>query len=406
MESFFALLQKNVLDRRSWPTREQLRIAIVTWIERTYHRRRRQAALGRLTPVEPRSRRPDQARTAPRRSCGNGSSRCGTSSSWTGWMPAPTRSARCSPARLLDLPGDGLADPDRRRPGHPATAETSPVLLAPVRRGPPQRALAVRLHPRVPHHRASRWRSSAGSTTTPATCCTSAATAGSPAGSSPTPSPPPRRNTAIRRRRSPTTAWSTPPVYARGGRGRGDRRRRTRSRPCSPLHGITQKNGKPFKPTTQGKIERFWQTLKKHLDTQPAATLADLQTPWTRSGTTTTTSARTAACGRRTPAFAYQLIPKAAPTPPDDPGRLAGPLRHHRPRREDQPPPLTAACCTSASARAHARTEIICLIHNNDATIISDTGEVLAEFTLNPAHGYQRKNGRTPEPGVQPFTMS
>ena len=52
MESFFALLQKNVLDRRRWSTREKLRIAIVTWIERTYHRRRRQARLGRLTPVE------------------------------------------------------------------------------------------------------------------------------------------------------------------------------------------------------------------------------------------------------------------------------------------------------------------------------------------------------------------
>jgi transposase InsO family protein len=52
MESFFALLQRNVLDRRRWTTRDQLRIAIVTWIERTYHRRRRQAALGRLTPIE------------------------------------------------------------------------------------------------------------------------------------------------------------------------------------------------------------------------------------------------------------------------------------------------------------------------------------------------------------------
>ncbi len=52
MESFFALLQKNVLGTRSWETREELRIAIVTWIERTYHRRRRQDALGRLTPVE------------------------------------------------------------------------------------------------------------------------------------------------------------------------------------------------------------------------------------------------------------------------------------------------------------------------------------------------------------------
>jgi transposase InsO family protein len=52
MESFFALLQKNVLDRRPWNTREELRTAIVKWIERTYHRRRRQASLGRLTPVE------------------------------------------------------------------------------------------------------------------------------------------------------------------------------------------------------------------------------------------------------------------------------------------------------------------------------------------------------------------
>ncbi|MFF4743787.1 IS3 family transposase [Streptomyces sp. NPDC001268] len=52
MESFFALLQKNVLDRRVWATRQELRIAIVTWIERTYHRRRRQRRLGRLTPVE------------------------------------------------------------------------------------------------------------------------------------------------------------------------------------------------------------------------------------------------------------------------------------------------------------------------------------------------------------------
>ncbi len=42
MKSFFALLQKNVLDRRAWATRQELRIAIVTWIERTYHRRRRQ----------------------------------------------------------------------------------------------------------------------------------------------------------------------------------------------------------------------------------------------------------------------------------------------------------------------------------------------------------------------------
>ncbi|PZO67245.1 MAG: IS3 family transposase [Kocuria palustris] len=52
MESFFALLQKNVLDRQRWSSRDELRLAIVTWIEKSYHRRRRQRRLGRLTPVE------------------------------------------------------------------------------------------------------------------------------------------------------------------------------------------------------------------------------------------------------------------------------------------------------------------------------------------------------------------
>ena len=51
-QSFFALLQKNVLNSRRWTTRTELRLAIITWIERTYHRRRRQQRLGRLTPIE------------------------------------------------------------------------------------------------------------------------------------------------------------------------------------------------------------------------------------------------------------------------------------------------------------------------------------------------------------------
>jgi len=52
MESFHAPLQKNILDQRRWRTRTELRYAIITWIERTYNRRRRQRALGKLTPVE------------------------------------------------------------------------------------------------------------------------------------------------------------------------------------------------------------------------------------------------------------------------------------------------------------------------------------------------------------------
>ena len=52
MESFFSLLQKNVLDRKPWPTRQELRLAIVHWIEAKHHRKRRQRRLGKLTPVE------------------------------------------------------------------------------------------------------------------------------------------------------------------------------------------------------------------------------------------------------------------------------------------------------------------------------------------------------------------
>ena len=52
MESFFSLLQKNVLDTRRWDTHQDLRLAIVFWIETKYNRRRRQRTLGRLTPVE------------------------------------------------------------------------------------------------------------------------------------------------------------------------------------------------------------------------------------------------------------------------------------------------------------------------------------------------------------------
>lgn len=52
MESFFALLQKNVLNRHPWTSRAELRLAMITWIEKSYHRRRRQRRLGKLTPVE------------------------------------------------------------------------------------------------------------------------------------------------------------------------------------------------------------------------------------------------------------------------------------------------------------------------------------------------------------------
>ncbi len=48
----FALLQRNVLDRRRWPTREDLRLAIVGWIERTYHRRQHPLRHHRNCPIQ------------------------------------------------------------------------------------------------------------------------------------------------------------------------------------------------------------------------------------------------------------------------------------------------------------------------------------------------------------------
>lgn len=52
MESFWLLLQTNVLNQRRWTTRQELRLSIVVWIERKYHRQRAQDTLGGLTPIE------------------------------------------------------------------------------------------------------------------------------------------------------------------------------------------------------------------------------------------------------------------------------------------------------------------------------------------------------------------
>ncbi|QBZ30354.1 hypothetical protein E4653_11560 [Corynebacterium diphtheriae subsp. lausannense] len=39
-------------DTLFWNRRRELSAAITHWIERTYHRKRRQRALGKLTPIE------------------------------------------------------------------------------------------------------------------------------------------------------------------------------------------------------------------------------------------------------------------------------------------------------------------------------------------------------------------
>ena len=90
--------------------------------------------------------------------------------------------------------------------------------------------------------------------------------------------------------------------------------------------GIRQKNGKPSHPQTQGKVERFQQTLKKWLARQPpAATIAELQAQLAAFITTyNERRPHRSLAHRATPATAYQARPKAAPG-----DRLS---RHPRPR--------------------------------------------------------------------------
>lgn len=177
--------------------------------------------------------------------------------------------------------------------------------------------------------------------------------------------------------------------YARGAAGHGPG---NALETLLVLKGITQQNGKPFKPTTQGKIERFWQTLKKHLATQNPATIVELQNILDRFRSHYNAVRPHRALGRNTPEFAYQLIPKTTPTSPEDPdlwrvrydtidhdGKIS--LRH------------SGRMLHLGIGRAHVRTEVICLIHNHEAAVVTHTGTVLAEFTLNPATGYQKKNG-------------
>lgn len=77
---------------------------------------------------------------------------------------------------------------------------------------------------------------------------------------------------------------------------------------------ITQKNGSPNHPQTQGKIERFHQTLKRWLHGQPRAhTLADLNDQLAKFRHIYNHERPHRALNRTTPAKAYTNTPKATP---------------------------------------------------------------------------------------------
>jgi putative transposase len=51
-ESFFATLECELIDRRSWPTKSEARLALFSYIEGWYNPRRRHSALGQISPAE------------------------------------------------------------------------------------------------------------------------------------------------------------------------------------------------------------------------------------------------------------------------------------------------------------------------------------------------------------------
>ena len=50
-ESFFATLEKELLDRRRFTTQAEARLAVFEWIEGWYNPHRRHSSFGRFSPV-------------------------------------------------------------------------------------------------------------------------------------------------------------------------------------------------------------------------------------------------------------------------------------------------------------------------------------------------------------------
>ena len=156
--------------------------------------------------------------------------------------------------------------------------------------------------------------------------------------------------------------------------------------------GITQKNGRPNHPQTQGKAERFQQTLKNWLraqDPQPAD-LAALQALLdTFTSYYNHHRPHRSLPHQATPATAYHARPKAAPG-----DRTAD--THHRVRtdRIDATGKVTlrhgGRLYHLGIGRAHARTRILLLVQDLHIRVIdAATGELLRELTLDPDRAYQ-----------------
>jgi transposase InsO family protein len=166
------------------------------------------------------------------------------------------------------------------------------------------------------------------------------------------------------------------------------------------LH-VTQKNGQPNHPQTQGKVERFQQTLKKWLRAQPTqpATIAELQALLDTFVTEyNQRRPHRSLSHRATPATIYQSLPKATPT--TDPSSHS----HDRVRHDkiDKAGSVTLRVAGRLRhigvGRTYARTDVILLVQDLHVTVVNAaTGEILRDLIIDPHHDYQ-PTGRPPGP--------
>jgi transposase InsO family protein len=171
--------------------------------------------------------------------------------------------------------------------------------------------------------------------------------------------------------------------------------------------GITQKNGKPNHPQTQGKVERFQQTMKKWLAAQQPqpATLTQLQVlPGAFADQYNHRRPHRSLAHRSTPATAYAARPKAVPG-----DRTAD--THHRVRTDIISTSGSVTLRTGGKlhhigiGRIHAGTAVLLLVQDLHIRILNAaTGEQLRELTLDTTRNYQptgAPKGPTRRPATQ-----